>query len=223
MSTLQIDTNPLQIIILDDHPMIIDGIRLLLDGVSRFQLAGQAASVPELITLLGQPADLLILDLNVKGKNIIADVARIRERAPGLKILVFSSYNTPSLVRRAFEQQVDGYLLKDTTQDELLDALDAIGAGQRFIGPNVNVPKKGLAMKITAPELVDDFEKRFNLTERETDIIRLMAKGHDSKAIATELFISLHTVQTHRKNIMRKLDLHSAVDIARWALQNGLG
>ncbi|MCF8245572.1 MAG: response regulator transcription factor [Saprospiraceae bacterium] len=214
--------SPLKVVILDDHPIIIDGIRLLIDGNENFEVTGQASSVQELISLLSSPADLLILDLNISGKNIVKHIPDIHSRSPHLKILVFSSYNIPSLVRKVFMQQVDGYLLKDTTQDELIGALECIASGKRFIGRNVKVPQKGLNGMITEPELADDFEKKHQLTDREMDVIRRMAKGEDSKAIASQLFISLHTVQTHRKNILRKLGLHSAVEVVRFAIKNGL-
>ena len=211
-----------KVIILDDHPMIIDGIRLLLEGAQQFVLTGQANDIRELITLLDSPAGILILDLNIKGKNILDQIPVIRAKKPAVKILVFSSYNTPSLVRKAFAQQVNGYLLKDTTQDELLEALGRIASGKVFIGKNVHVPKNGLVFKEPDDDLKDVFQKKYALTEREVEIIRLMAKGHDSKNMAAALFISQHTVQSHRKNIMRKLDLHSAAEVTRFALENGL-
>ena len=134
---------PIKIIILDDHPIIIDGIRLLLKDSDQYVLHATANNLPELFSILAEPADILILDLNINGKNILNDIPMIRARQPKIKIVIFSSYNTPSLVRRAFEYEVNAYLLKDTTQDGFFEALTCITSKQYFIGPNVKVPKKG--------------------------------------------------------------------------------
>jgi DNA-binding NarL/FixJ family response regulator len=202
----------LNLIILDDHPMIIDGVRLLLTNAPGYSLIGSAASVRELISLLTPDMDILILDLNIRGENILKHIGDIRSRHPRIKILVFSSYNTPSLVRRAFEEGVQGYLLKDTTRDELLFALETIRRGKTFIGNNVSLPKSGLNLPPQRREVADDFEKTSQLSERELEVLRLMAQGLESQEIAARLYISLHTVQSHRKNILHKLDLHSAAE-----------
>jgi DNA-binding NarL/FixJ family response regulator len=114
------------LVILDDHPMIIDGVHLLLSNAPGYSLIGAAANLPELFSLLTPDTHILILDLNIRGENILKHIGDIRSHHPWIKILVFSSYNTPSLVRRAFEEGVQGYLLKDTTREELLLALETI-------------------------------------------------------------------------------------------------
>lgn len=212
----------LNLVILDDHPMIVDGVRLLLANAEGYSLTGAAANVRELISLLNADVDILILDLNIRGENILKHISDIRSRHPQLKILVFSSYNTPSLVRRSFEEGVQGYLLKDTTRDELLLALETIHKGKPFIGNNVNLPKSGLILPPPHKEVADDFERTSQLSERELEVLRLMAQGLGSQEIAGRLFISLHTVQSHRKSILYKLGLHSASEVVRFAFENKL-
>lgn len=207
---------PKKIVILDDHPMIIDGIRLLLNDSAEFELSNHAKDVNELMRLPLLQTDILILDMNIKGENVLQHLPPIRSKFPQTKILIFSSYDSPSLVKKAFDRNVDGYLLKDTTQEELLAALRAISDGQKFIGEGVRLMKK------KRKEMTDDFEKKIDLTGRELELVRLIATGMESKMIAEKLFISLHTVQSHRKNIMRKLDVHSAAEITRFALENKL-
>jgi DNA-binding NarL/FixJ family response regulator len=216
-------SNFFKVIALDDHPIITDGLRLLLNENKRFRLCAIAHSWQELISKMREEIlDIAILDLNIKGENILSKIGLLKEQFPKTKLLIFSSYNTPSLVKKAFSYDINGYLLKDTTQDELLEALEAIMSGKIFIGNRVAVSKTKTIFIQKGETLRDEFETKNDLTDRELEVIKLISRGLDSQGIANHLFISLHTVQSHRKNIMRKLDLHSAKEIVRFAFQNGL-
>lgn len=211
------------IVILDDHPMIIDGLRLLLSGMEDYVIQHFAHTYEELLSVLTHETDILIFDLNIRGKNIVDRCGDLKSRFPNLLILVFSSYNTPSLVRKALAGGVNGYILKDTTRPELLEALESICKGITYIGKNVYSQDYTATVPGIEPNLItDNFEKISLLTEREMAIVRLIASGKDSHEIADILSISLHTVQSHRKNLLNKLDLHNAADIVRFAFENGL-
>lgn len=213
----------MKIIALDDHPVITDGLRLLLNHNSQFELCAIAHSWQELISKMTEETpDIAILDLNIRGENILNKIEPFKIQFPNVKLLIFSSYNTPSLVKKAFAKEINGYLLKDTTQDELWEALEAISNNQIYIGKRVAIPKNRKIQLPKSSEVGDNFELISNLTERELEVIELIAQGHESQEIANQLFISLHTVQSHRKNIMRKLDLHSATEIVRFAFKNKL-
>jgi DNA-binding NarL/FixJ family response regulator len=216
-------SNSLNVIVLDDHPLITDGIQSLLNDSPKFKLTAVTHTLAELISEItkAQP-DILILDLNIKGGNILGNIEDLQTRFPKTKILIFSSYNTPSLVKKAFNKGVNGYLLKDTTQTELLEALDAIAGGKIYIGERVAIKRKVNKPNIIREEVQDDFDLLSQLSEREMEIIQLIVDGLDSKQISSRLFISLHTVQSHRKNILKKLRLHSAAEIIKFALKNKL-
>lgn len=206
-----------KIIIFDDHPLIIDGLKQLIEASSDFEVVASCTNFEDLESALQELCDILILDLNIKGKNSLDRIDEIRFKRPQLKMLVFSSYNTPSTVRRALRKDVDGYLLKDTSQEELLLALETLVKGEKYIGKEVAV-KNNQAPKKTAHEFEDVFIKRAQLTRREKEVMWAIVEGLESQAIAERLFISLHTVQTHRKNLFKKLDVHSAAELVKLIL-----
>lgn len=221
--TLNHQTHQIKIAILDDHPMITEGITRLLKNNPEFILSSIAHSWSKMINNLeSEASDILVLDLNIKGMNVAKNITNLKHRFPAIKILVFSSYNTPSIVKKVLAQNVDGYLLKDTTQSEIVEALCVIADGENYIGKRVAVPKKETNNKIKLSEIKDDFEKKTNLTKRELEVLQLVCQGIASKEIAGKLFISHHTVQSHRKNIIQKLDLHSVAELVQFSLKNGL-
>lgn len=206
-----------KIVILDDHPLIIDGLKQLISANAQFEVVAACNTFQELEEVLQHPFDILILDLNIKGKNSFDKIEELRFRQSQLKILIFSSYNTHSMVRKALEKDVEGYLLKDTSQEELLLALETIMQGQQYLGKEVAVKTKVHPKRI-AKEFEDDFAKRAQLTKREKEIMWAIVDGADSQSIAQRLFISLHTVQSHRKNLFKKLGVHSAAELIKKVL-----
>lgn len=215
-------SSPVRLVLFDDHPIILDGLRLLLDNATDFEIQAEVTTWDNLMSVLTHTSDLLILDLNIRGVNIVDRISTLQKHYPRLLILVFSSYNLPSLTTKAIAAGVQGYLLKDTTQSELLEALYIICNGGIFIGKNVyQSGKVTIQVSNTEKKMSDDFEKKSLLTDREKDILRLITSGLESQEIADLLHISLHTVQSHRKNILHKLELHTAADLVRFALKNG--
>ncbi len=201
-----------RIIIIDDHPLIIEGVKQLFADSEVFEITEAVKDWKELWEALIIPFDILILDLNIKGENSIKYIKEIKKRQPNLKILVFSSYNKPSLVRKVFEQKVDGYLLKDTEKEELSNAFYTILGGKKFIGSRVAIPKNRI---VRENEFDDVFIKKAILSKREKEIMQLIVDGLENQAIAEKLFISLHTVQTHRKHIFKKMDVHSVTELIK--------
>lgn len=206
----------MKIIILDDHPLILEGLKQFITNNTAHELVGSTSSFENLLQLLKQPADVLILDLNVKGQSSLDWIGNIKNQAPNIKILIFTSYNTPPLVRKAFEQKVNGYLLKDATEDEIVKALDDVFNDKKHIGNRVKIPKYNFTY-IDNKDVVfdDDFSKKMNITKREKQIIELIIEGLDNQAIGQRLFISPNTVHTHRKNIFKKLNVHSVAELAK--------
>ena len=211
-----------KIIILDDHLVIMQGVKQLLAGRPDFEVISMVTSVSQLLEALSLPFDILMLDLNLKGKNSLDHLAAIRSKQPRLKVLIFSSYHTPSTVKRALQGKVDGYLLKDVDQQGLIEALKAIGAGDTYLDPRLqahaylNPPQLDQVFK-------DDFIKQAALTAREVEIMHAIVDGLDNQGIAEKLFISRHTVQTHRKKLFKKLGVHSAAELIKFVLKQRQG
>lgn len=213
--------NSIKILAVDDHPIVIDGLKLSLQNADNIQFVGEAYSESELYSVLKQCSpDIIILDLNIKGDNSLSYLDKIYAIRPKVKIIIFSSYNNSSLIASALKNKIHGYLLKDTPKDDLIQTIYKIHAGEKYI-PSIPPTKNG---KFSNPSnnLIDDFLKKNNLSQRELEVIQLIVKGLTSEDIAAQLFISKHTVQSHRKNILRKLSLHNKAEIVKFAYENNL-
>lgn len=213
----------IRIVIADDHPVVLEGMRLLFSTIPNYQVVGEAASLKEVVSVCeAQSPDLLILDLNFGGKNGLDIVAELKGRFAGLKILIFSSYNVPGMLRKALEEGVNGYLLKDATKAEWVEALATVFADKTYMSKH--------ALRYNADEIsfaepafgYDVFGRTALLSEQEKKIIPLIVNGLTEQQIAEVLFISKHTVHTHKKNILRKLELHTNADIVKFAYENKL-
>lgn len=208
-----------KIVIADDHPLIIDGIKLMLEGEEAYEVVGTANSVRELFSIVQtENPDLAVLDLNMSGDNILDYIEELKIRFPRLRTLVISSYDAATFVKIGQENGLNGYILKNTNKADFLDVLEKImNGGQHFVKQNLN------DIHDRNPEIIrDDFFKKGILSEREIEIICLIAKGQTEQEIADFLFLSKHTIHTHRKNIMKKLNIHSAVGLVRFAYDNKL-
>ncbi|MVM28941.1 response regulator [Spirosoma sp. HMF4905] len=210
---------PVRIVVADDHPVVLDGIRLMLDGIDGYVLVGVATSLKEIISVCTTALpDVLILDLNIDGKNSLDLIPDLLLRHPDLKIIVFSAYQSTVLLKKGLEVGIKGYLLKDASKPEWIDALTTVGKG------NIYLSKYVKTSVIPLDEFADvvDFAQIAALSEQEKKIIHLTAQGLTEQELAETLFISKHTVHTHKKNIFRKLHLHTNADLMKFAYENNL-
>ncbi len=204
----------------DDHPVVLEGIRLMLDSLGGCELVGTAASLKELVSVCAATRpDLLILDLNIEEKNSLDLVPDLQRRHPGLKILVFSAYQSPGLVKKALESGVQGYLLKDALRAEWVDALASIGQGKTYLSRQLKTERMATFHEESK---MADFLQLALLSEQQKKIIRLTAQGLSEQEIADALFLSKHTVHTHKKNIFKKLGLHTNADLVKLAYEKKL-
>ncbi|MFN8346544.1 MAG: response regulator transcription factor [Spirosomataceae bacterium] len=207
-----------RIVVADDHPVVLGGLRLMFENMTGFVLAGEASSLKETLTVCENlRPDILVLDLNFDGKSSLELVPELRSRFNSLKILVFSAYHSSGLVKKALEAGVQGYLLKDASKTEWAEALEMLIQGKNYLSRQVAAG----AFKADAFQN-SDFQQLNNLSEREKKIIQLIADGLPEEKIADALFISKHTVHTHKKNIFKKLQLHTNADLVKFAYENGL-
>ncbi|WP_336914745.1 response regulator transcription factor [Runella sp.] len=194
-----------RIVVADDHPVVLGGLRMMFENSAGYELIGEASSLKETLTVCETlRPDVLILDLNFDGKSSLDLVPELRSRFTALKILVFSAYYSTGLVKKALEAGVQGYLLKDASKTEWTEALSRLVQGKTYLSKHIS----GVAFKLDEFQN-SDFNQLTNLSEREKNIIQLIANGLMEDKIAETLFISKHMVHTHKKNIFKKLQLHT--------------
>ncbi|MEO0310733.1 MAG: Transcriptional regulatory protein DegU [Bacteroidota bacterium] len=206
-----------KLIIVDDHQMLIDGLKSLLHGEKDFEVIGEANNAEAALDLVKALApDILITDINMPGTNGIALSKKIKATQPETLILALSMYGEKEIIHEMLEAGVNGYILKNTGKQELLFALRKLVEGGMYFSEEVTLEIiKGVGQRQRKEEIA------VTLTEREQDIVALIAKELTNAAIAKELFISERTVETHRKNIFRKTATKSVIGLLNWAKANG--
>lgn len=209
-------TGPTRVMLADDHTLVREGVRRILESQPGIQVVAEVADGQALIEALErQDADVVVLDLTMPGLDGFAVLEVVRTRWPALKVLVLTMHSGREYVRRAVHLGVDGYLLKDSAVQDLVGAIEALRRHQPYFSPAV---QSELASLVRAPSEspVDQ------LTDREREVLVLVARGRSSKEIAAELDISVRTVETHRANLMRKLGLDSVATLTQFAIREGL-
>ncbi len=203
----------IRILIVDDHPMVADGIQSILESYDDLNVVGCCNSASDAINNLeGFDPDVVLMDLNMPGISGLTATEIILERRPGTRILVLSMHDGAEYISSALSHGAMGYILKDVPTDEIKEAIDAVMAGQRYLctGASGSLHPKD-----------DDFEREA-LTGREQTILLQLAQGKSNKEVANTLEISVRTVETHRKNIKRKLGISSTAGLTRYALEHGV-
>ncbi len=211
-----------KIFIADDHPVITLGISSLLSKQPEFEVVGTAASGDEMTRKLKNALpNVLLLDLNMPGKDFYENIAWVKKHVPWVKVVAYSAYYSPELVRSLVHEGACGFISKTASPEELVEAIHAIQQGEIYVS-QVAHAQSDCAPDPGHPELQDEFRKRLGLSRREQEVLVLISQGLSSQRIGQTLYISKHTVETHRKNILRKLDFNSSTELVRFAVQNGL-
>jgi DNA-binding NarL/FixJ family response regulator len=210
---------PLRILLADDHTMVRQGLRKVLEERPEWQVVAEAGDGHEAVRLaeLHKP-DVAVLDVAMPLLNGIEATRRIAKRVPHTRILVLSMYSDEAYVTQMMKAGATGYLLKDSAGVDLLEAVQAVAQGKSYFSPAV----ARLMLDDYARQRGTDDDRYESLSDREREIFQLIAEGKVNKEIATLLFISLSTVETHRARIMEKLDLHSAAEIVLHAVRRGV-
>lgn len=202
----------ISVILADDHALVRRGLAALLHTDNAYRVVAEANNGEEALQRAAEvKADLMIIDLSMPRLNGLEAIRRLKRQQPALKILVLSMYDDAEFVAQALKDGVDGYILKQSMDDELFEALEVILGGERYFSPNID-----LARLEIQPEHGGD-----QLTSREFEIVQLIAEGHSAAEIATLLSISPHTANRHRANIMQKLNVHSQMELVRLAAERG--
>ncbi|BDS12943.1 response regulator [Aureispira anguillae] len=206
----------INIIIADDHQIVIDGLKLLLADEERIQIVGEALNGVTLLNRIPtlQP-DLVLLDLGMPVMDGLEAALKIKELHPTVKILVLTTYSEPHKIKKMLKANIDGYLLKDTGKDNLLEAIYSIMDGNAYYDRRVT----DIIMSSYQPQKTT---YSVELTRREKEVTRLIAEGMSTNEIARRLFVSPLTVDTHRKNIFSKLGINKVAALVRYAIEEGL-
>lgn len=200
--------NDCKILLVDDHPLVREGLRARLSGVAGIEVVGEAGDAAQAFEQVDRLSpSLVLMDVGMKQTNGIELTARLRERHPGLQVLMLSMYDNPEYVHRALAAGARGYVLKEAPSEEIVAAIIAVTAGEVFLGT-------GLAGRPSRAS-----ETRPLLSQRESEILRCLALGQASKLIAASLGMSVRTVETHRQNIRRKLKLGGQAELIKYAVE----
>jgi DNA-binding NarL/FixJ family response regulator len=211
----------INIFLVDDHQLIRDGIKALLNGVEGINIVGEASSGKELFLKLNElRPDILILDISLPDISGIDITRTITEDYPTIRVLILSMYTDEHFILNAVKAGARGYLPKNTTRDELLEAIVAIYNGDEFFGESISrIILKSYVRKAKEEESLPQ-KTQVNLTSREIEILKLVAEGFINKEISNHLDISIRTVETHKNHIMKKLEMKSIVELIKYAIRN---
>jgi len=213
---------PARIFIVDDHPLVREGLTLRISNQPGMSICGEADGEEEAYAAIMEASpDLVIIDLTLQGGHGLELIKRLKGRCPNLKMLVVSGHNESLYAERCLRAGALGYLNKQESSTKLLDAIRTCLSGERFMSPAIAHRLIGRAIGTTTPTL----SPTDSLTDRELEIFQLIGKGQATGAIAEALFLSKHTIDTHRENIKRKLAIKTGSELNRaavqWVLEQG--
>jgi DNA-binding NarL/FixJ family response regulator len=211
----------LRILLGDDHTLVRQGVRKIIEEQPNWEVVGEAQNGRELVRqALAEEPDVLIVDIAMPLLNGIEATRQIVRKLPSAKVLVLSMHADEAYIIQALQAGARGYLLKDSADAELVRAVTAVAEGKSFFSPNVaaimlddyvrHLAEKGIADRYSA------------LSEREREVFQLVAEGHSNKEVASLLSVSPATVETHRAHILQKLDLHSTAELVLYAVRRGV-
>ena len=214
-------TKPLRIVLADDHTVMRGGLRLLLEREPGFGVVGEASNGREAIQLAEEHSpDVVVMDVAMPTLNGIEAAARIATVRPRTAIVILSMHSDESYVLRALKAGARGYLLKDSAEADLIQAVRAVSDGKAFFSPAIGkLLVEDYVRQIRQRGVEDSYEL---LTPRERELLQLLAEGQTTKEIAAALNLSPHTVDTHRGNLMQKLNLHSIPELILYAVRKGV-
>ena len=206
-----------RVLIVDDHAVVRSGLRLLLDAEDDLEVVGEAGSAREAVfeARTGNP-DVILLDVVMPDQSGLEAIPSLLHEHPETKILVLSMQDDPRYVREAFGAGASGYVLKEAADAEVVAAIREVAGGGRYVHP-------ALGARLIAAETAEAKRAEEDpLSDREREVLRLLALGHTNQEISTQLYISVRTAETHRAHIMQKLRLSSRAELVRYALEQGL-
>jgi len=207
----------IRVLVVDDHAVVRTGLRRVLDAEPDIETVGEAPNAERAVfEAIEHKPDVVLMDVVMPGKSGIEIIPTLQQSVPQAKVLVLSMQDDPRYLREAFEAGASGYVLKEAADTEVVDAVRAVAAGERYVHP-------ALGARLVQAEAEERRRSEEDpLSEREREVLRLLALGHTNQEIAKMLYISVRTAETHRAHIMQKLGLSSRAELVRYALAEGL-
>ena len=208
------DGTLITIVLADDHAVVRSGLRMVLDREAGMEVLSEAGDAESAVrTVLGHKPTVLVLDLNMPGELTSLDaIPRIAEVSPNTRVVVLTMQEDPEFARQALRAGASGYVLKEAADDELVEAVRRVAGGDTYLNPQLGAL---MAAEPPAPGPPDD------LSEREVEVLRMIALGYTNAEIATQLYLSVRTVESHRAHIQQKLGRATRAELVRYALDHG--
>jgi DNA-binding NarL/FixJ family response regulator len=210
-----------KIVIAEDHTILRAGLRALLGANTDMQIVGEAANGHDAIRCVERhKPHLVLMDLSMPRLSGMEAIRDIKKRAPEIKIIALTVHKTEEYILATLQAGADGYILKDDSQDELLTAIHSVLEGKSYLSPSVSSKViKGYLQGVPQVKTISSWD---SLSRREREVLKLIAEGEKNKDIAERLCISIKTVEKHRSNLMKKLDLHNIAELTSFAIEKGL-
>ena len=210
----------IRILLADDHPLVREGLRSCLIQQKNFEVVGEAADGEETIQLVkAHSPDIVLLDINMPGMNGLEAARILMKTAPKSRIIILTMHDNKEYVHRMVSTGVQGYVLKDCSPSELIAAIESVHKGEAHFSKKVSQTVLNEYVKTARTK---NKKGGTDLSQRESEVLTLIAEGFSNKEIASKLFVSVRTVETHRERIIRKLDIHTVAGLTRYALMKGI-
>lgn len=204
--------NKIRVLLVDDHPLVLDGIRSRIEQDPSIEVIGEGNNGEEALQLAQEKKpDIVLMDISMPVLNGIEAAERFSAEQPDVKLLMLTMHDNKEYITKVLKAGAKGYILKDVSSNEMISALKAVSQGKTYYSSGV-----------TDILLSEGSSKVVPLTDREKTILRLLAEGNSNKHVARELDISVRTVETHRRNIKRKLDVKTSAGLVKYAIENGI-
>jgi DNA-binding NarL/FixJ family response regulator len=209
-------------LIVDDHPLFREGVKTLIERTPHFRVVGEAGNGEEALALAkALKPDVVLLDLSLPDQSGVEVTRQIRTFLPDTRIVIVSMHSRVEFITEAFQAGATGYVVKESATEKLVEGLEAVSKGEYFL--DTSLSQKVVSKLVKSSARASDLDSRYrSLTRREQEVLRLVVEGLSAKEIGDRLFISPKTVENHRTNIMNKLDIHSTMELVRYAAKLGL-
>ncbi|HHB82454.1 MAG TPA: response regulator transcription factor [Devosia sp.] len=205
---------PTKVLLVDDHPLVLEGIRAIIETYAHIDVVGAASSVNQAMEISNKTGpDVILMDINMGGTNGLDAIELFKERSPSIRIIMLSMHDDREYISTSVMCGASGYVLKDVSTDEIISAIQTVAAGGTYFS-------SGVSDALMSKE--KSLEQASPLTTREQSVLVLVAEGKSSKDVGELLDISTRTVETHRKNIKKKLSISTTAGLTRYAIENGL-
>jgi two-component system nitrate/nitrite response regulator NarL len=207
-------TNPIRVLLVDDHPLVLEGIRSVLETYDHIEVVGAAESAKAGLKIaLNAKPDVVLMDINMPEMNGIDAIEMFKDQLPSTRLLMLSMHDSREYISTSTMYGASGYVLKDVSTSEIVTAIEKVAQGGTYFSTGVSEVLMGEGTQKSHTSL---------LTTREQSVLLLVAEGKSNKDVATQLDISIRTVETHRKNIKKKLGISTTAGLTRYAITNGL-